>query len=83
MWSGDITYIWADGRWYYPAVVLNLHARRVVDWAMSDTPDAELAVKALGMANQQRGCPSDVRSHSDQGSQYGSVRFGIGCDAIA
>jgi hypothetical protein len=42
---------------------------------MSDKPDAELAIKVLEMAYQQRGCPSGVLFHSDQGSQYGSRAF--------
>ncbi|TNI11188.1 IS3 family transposase [Aeromonas veronii] len=75
VWCGDITYVWAGGRWHYLAVVLDLHTRRVVGWAMSDKPDAELAIKALEMAYQQRGCPSGVLFHSDQGSQYGSRAF--------
>ena len=72
---GDMTYVWDAGRWYYLAAVLDLHTRRVVGWAMSDKPDAELAIKALEMAYQQRGCPSGVLFHSDQGSQYGSRAF--------
>jgi len=75
VWCGDITYVWAGGRWHYLAVVLDLHTRRVVGWAMSDRPDADLAVKALEMAYQQRGYPSGVLFHSDQGSQYGSRVF--------
>lgn len=47
VWCGDITYVWAGGRWHYLAAVLDLHTRRVVGWAMSDRPDADLAVKAL------------------------------------
>ncbi|MGU5760271.1 IS3 family transposase [Aeromonas hydrophila] len=75
VWCGDITYVWAGGRWHYLAAVLDLHTRWVVGWAMSDKPDAELAVKALEMVYQQRGCPSGVLFHSDQGSQYGSRAF--------
>ncbi len=75
VWCGDITYVWAGGRWHYLAAVLDLHTRRVVGWAMSGRPDADLAVKALDMAYQQRGCPSGVLFHSDQGSQYGSRVF--------
>ncbi|MGL6508712.1 IS3 family transposase [Aeromonas hydrophila] len=75
VWCGDITYVWAGGRWHYLAAVLDLHTRRVVGWSMSDRPDADLAVKALDMAYQQRGCPSGVLFHSDQGSQYGSRVF--------
>lgn len=75
VWCGDITYVWASARWHYLAVVLDLHTRRVVGWTMSDKPDAELAIKALKMAYQQRGCPYGVLFHSDQGSQYGSRAF--------
>lgn len=64
VWCGDITYVWAAGRWYYLAGVLDLYTRRVVGWAMSDKPDAELAIKALEMAYQQRGRPSGVLFHS-------------------
>ena len=75
VWCGDITYIWTGGCWHYLAEVLDLHRRRVIGWAMSDKPDANLAVKALDMAYQQRGCPGDVLFHSDQGSQYASRKF--------
>ena len=38
VWCGDITYVWAQGRWYYLAVVLDLFARRAVGWAFSLRP---------------------------------------------
>lgn len=75
MWCGDITYVWAGGRWHYLAAVLDLYTRRVVGWVMSDKSNVELAIKALEMAYQQRGCPSGMLFHSDQGNQYGSRAF--------
>lgn len=75
VWCGDITYIWAQGRWHYLAVVLDLHRRRVVGWAMSHKPDAELAVAALAMAYSLRGNPEGILFHSDQGCQYASRVF--------
>lgn len=75
VWCGDITYIWAGNRWVYLAVVLDLHARRVVGWVMSEKPDANLTILALERAYEQRGRPEDVIFHSDQGSQYSSLRF--------
>ena len=75
VWCGDISYIWADNRWHYVAVVIDLFRRRVVGWALSTRPDAELAMKALDMAYEQRGKPEGVMFHSDQGSQYGSRLF--------
>ncbi len=75
IWCGDITYVWVDSRWHYLAVVIDLHCRRVVGWSLSTSPDAELAVKALEMAYEQRGKPQGVLFHSDQGSQYVSRLF--------
>ena len=75
VWCGDITYIWAGSRWCYLATVIDLYARRIVGWAISEQPDATLTVKALDMAWEQRGKPSGVMFHSDQGSQYGSRLF--------
>ncbi|UWU60165.1 IS3-like element IS222 family transposase [Pseudomonas aeruginosa] len=75
MWCGDITYVWAQGRWHYLAAVLDLHTRRVIGWAFSAKPDAELVIKALDMAYEQRGKPQQVLFHSDQGSQYASRLF--------
>lgn len=75
VWCGDITYLWAGGRWHYLAVVLDLYARRVVGWAISSHPDSQLVVKALERAYEQRGRPEGVLFHSDQGSQYASRLF--------
>ncbi|HBO5492718.1 TPA: IS3 family transposase, partial [Pseudomonas aeruginosa] len=75
VWCGDITYVWTQGRWHYLAAVLDLHTRRVIGWAFSAKPDAELVIKALDMAYEQRGRPQQVLFHSDQGSQYASRLF--------
>lgn len=65
VWSGDITYIWAEGRSHYLAVVLDLYRRRVSGWALSARLDAELAIKALDMAYEQRSRPHGVMFHLD------------------
>lgn len=75
VWCGDITYVWTGQEWSYLAVVLDLYARRVVGWALSSSPDADLVVKALDHAWEQRGHPRNVMFHSDQGSQYASRKF--------
>jgi putative transposase len=75
VWCGDITFIWAQGRWHYLAVVMDLFTRRIVGWAFSARPDADLVVQALDMAFEQRGRPSGVMFHSDQGSQYASRKL--------
>lgn len=56
--------------WVY--LVLDLYARRVVGWAVRDTPAAELAVAAMTMALQARRPAPGLIHHSDRGSQYAS-----------
>jgi len=75
VWCGGITYIWVQWKWHYLAVVLDLYACRIVGWALSNKPDADLVIKALDMAYEQRGRPQGLLFHSDQGAQYGSRQF--------
>ncbi len=84
VWCGDITYIWAQGKRHYLAVVLDLFARRIVGWALSEKPDAELVIKALDMAYEQRGRPQGLMFHSDQGSpNMRAACFASGSGVIA
>ena len=62
----------------YLAVVLDAWSCRIVDWAMANHLRAELVLDALEMAIGQRH-PRGVVLHSDQGSQYTSLAFGMRC----
>ncbi|MGR5469677.1 IS3 family transposase, partial [Vibrio astriarenae] len=75
VWVGDVTYVWAGNRWSYLAVVIDLFARKPIGWAMSFSPDSQLTGKALKMAYESRGKPSNVLFHSDQGSHYTSRKY--------
>lgn len=72
VWCSDVTYINVGGEWLYLAVVLDLYARRVVGWSLSDSPDAQLTCRALELAFELRGRPTGVLMHTDQGSHYTS-----------
>ena len=74
-WVGDITYIWTAQGWLYLAVILDLFARRVVGWATSSAPTADLVCRAMEMAVVRRGKPQDLVYHSDRGVQYASAKF--------
>ncbi len=74
-WTGDVTYVRIKVGWCYLAVVLDLYARRVVGFAVSDSPDSMLTTKALQMAYETRLKPSNMLFHSDQGTHYTSARF--------
>jgi putative transposase len=78
LWVADITYVPTWAGFLYLAVVLDAFSRRIVGWAMGNSLKAELVLDALNMALGQRK-PSGVIHHSDQGSQYTSVAFGLRC----
>ena len=80
VWTGDVTYIRIKGGWCYLAVVLDLYARRVVGFSVSDSPDSILTGNALKMAYQTRLKPSGVLFHSDQGTHYTSKKFAESID---
>ena len=69
-WAGDFTYIWTSEGWLYLAVILDLHSRRVVGWAVSDRMKKDLAIRALEMAVNLRQPADGCIFHSDRGSQY-------------
>ena len=62
---GDVTYVWTGNRWAYLAVVIDLLTRKIVGWAMSLSPDTNLTLKALELAYESRGRPSELMFHSD------------------
>jgi putative transposase len=78
LWVADITYVPTWSGFLYLAVVLDVYSRRVVGWAMADHMRKELVLDALNMAIFRRK-PLGVVHHSDQGSQYTSIAFGIRC----
>ncbi len=54
-WVADITYVETAGGFVYSSFILDLYARMIVGWQVSDTLRAELALDALEMAIWARG----------------------------
>ena len=69
-WAGDISYVWTREGWLYLAVILDLHSRRVIGWAVSNRMKRDLAIRALKMAIAFRQPPKGCIHHTDRGSQY-------------
>ena len=69
-WLADLTYVPTDEGWLYVALVLDLFARKIVGWAMSQTMPQELTLAALRVALGWREPDSGLVHHSDRGSQY-------------
>jgi putative transposase len=78
LWVADITYVPTWSGFLYLAVVVDAFSRRVVGWSMETSLKTELVLQALNMALWQRR-PESVIHHSDQGTQYTSIAFGLRC----
>ena len=79
-WCGDLTEIPTDEGRFYLAVVLDLHSRRCVGFAMDAHHDAQLARAALCMAIAIRGgAVGGVIFHTDQGGEYTGALFAQAC----
>ena len=74
-WVSDITYIPTREGWLYLAMILDLHSRSVIGWAMGPRIDRHLVCQALLMALWNRKFPKGVILHSDRGSQYCSKDY--------
>ena len=74
-WNAAISYVWTAEGWLYLAVVLDLFARRIVGWAVSDRLHKELPLEALRKALAIRQPREGLTHHSDRGCQYGSAAY--------
>ncbi len=75
VWCGDVTYLWIGNKWQYLATVLDLYGRKIIGFALPNSPDSELTKRALSNAFEARDRPSNVMFHSDQGCHYTSLAF--------
>ena len=82
LWCADIKYVRTWQGWLYLAAVMDCYSRRIVGWSMRPNLEAELVVDALEMAIARRRPRPGLVHHSDQGSQYVSLRFGERCREI-
>ena len=69
-WVTDVTFVPTDEGWLYLASMIDLYNREVVGWAMGESNDTTLTLKALDMALEFRNPPEGLIHHSDRGSNY-------------
>jgi putative transposase len=72
VWSIDITYIRLMAGWMYLVAILDLYARYVVSWALSDTLEQPFVLDAVGQALT---LSTPVIWNSDQGSHFTSPLY--------
>jgi putative transposase len=84
-WVGDMTEIPTDEGKLYLSTALDLFSRRLLGYATSCHPDAELAGQTIKMAVAARGGKGRVAGvifHTDRGSTYTAYDFTSLCDRL-
>ena len=75
LWVADFTYIQTTNGWVYTAFIIDVFARAIVGWKVSNRMNTDMVMAALNQALVDRNSPKDVIHHSDRGSQYLSIRY--------
>lgn len=73
VWASDFTYLPFFGMFVYLATVEDIFTRQIVGWQVSMKHNSELVIDALLNALSKH--PSPKISHSDQGSEYRSLKY--------
>lgn len=74
IWLTDVTFILTREGWLYLAVMMDLHSRAVVGWAMQERQSRALVMDALQMALSRRRIAPKIH-HSDQGTFYATGAY--------
>lgn len=70
VWCTDITYVWTKNGFVYLNYVMDLFARKIIAWTLSDTMEVSTVVATIDKAKAYRNTESPLIIHSDRGSQY-------------
>ena len=77
LWVSDFTYVSTWQGFVYVAFVIDVFARRIVGWRVSQSMRTDFALDTLEQALYDRQPERDetLIHHSDRGSQYVSIRY--------
>lgn len=73
VWGTDITYIRANGFWFYLTAIMDWYSRRVISWRLSRSLSSDFCVVSLQNALSKGRIPEI--HNSDQGSQFTSEEY--------
>lgn len=83
MWYGDITYVWAQGKWYYVDAIIDPFARHVVDRVFSVSPIPNWSSRHLTLRTRSAASPERYFFKAIRVADTPAVAFFSGSGATA
>lgn len=68
VWCSDITYLPMRRGVLYLVAIMDWHTRKILEWRLSNAPEADFCIAALNEAIHRFGPPEIV--NTDQGSRF-------------
>ena len=75
VWCTDITYIWTQQGFVYLTSIMDLYARKIIAWTLSDNMEVSCVIDTINKAKEHRNTDLPLILHSDRGSQYVSSAY--------
>lgn len=75
VWCTDITYIWTRDGFVYLTSIMDLYARKIIAWTLSDNMEVSCVINTINKAKERRNTDLPLIIHSDRGSQYVSKSY--------
>jgi transposase InsO family protein len=75
LWVADFTYVSTWCGFVYVTFIIDVFSRRIVGWRKSTSMTSDFVLDALEQAVHSRRPGEGLIHHSDQGSQYTSIRY--------
>lgn len=75
VWCTDITYIWTHEGFVYLTSIMDLYARKIIAWTLSDSMEVSCVIDTIKKAKAHRRGSLPRIIHSDRGSQYVSQAY--------
>ena len=75
VWCTDITYIGTFDGFVYLTSIMDLFARKIIAWTLSETMEVSCVIDTINKAKERRNIIQPLIIHSDRGSQYVSAAY--------
>lgn len=75
VWCTDITYIWTFDGFVYLTSIMDLFARKIIAWTLSETMEVSCVIDTINKVKERRNIIQPLIIHSDRGSQYVSAAY--------